>query len=129
MTDKEIPEEYYGWWRIIETSQWDNGDIDIIGAALISLKGYDDRLRMFVLIAHVDCKPTKTGVSFTWKGAWEYDPVSGTGNVRLRKDGRLAGRIRIKDGDESSFIAERAEEPDEPIPDPPSYRDKWRRRW
>jgi hypothetical protein len=37
MTDKEIPHEYYGWWRIIETSQWDNDDIDIIGTALISL--------------------------------------------------------------------------------------------
>ncbi|MBW2570462.1 MAG: hypothetical protein JRE47_14150 [Deltaproteobacteria bacterium] len=49
--------------------------------------------------------------------------------MKLRKDGRLAGRIRIKDGDESTFVAERAEEPDEPIHDPPSYRDKWRRRW
>jgi len=129
MADKEIPEEYYGWWRIVETSQWDNDDIDIIGTAMISFTGYGDRLRMFVLLAYVNCKPTKTGMSFTWEGAWEYDPVSGTGSVRLRKDGRLAGRIRIKDGDESTFRAERAEEPDEPIPDPPSYRDKWRRRW
>ena len=129
MADKDIPYEYYGWWRIIETSQWVNEHIDIIGTALISLTGHDDRLRMFALLAHVNCKPTKTGVSFTWQGAWEYDPVSGTGSVRLRKDGRLAGRIRIKDGDESTFIAERAEEPDQSIPEPPSYRDKWRRRW
>ena len=129
MADKEITHEYYGWWRIIETSQWGNDDIDIIGPALISLTGCDDRLRMFVLLAHMNCKPTKTGVSFTWRGAWEYDPVSGTGSVRLRKDGRLTGRIRIKGGDESSFVAERAEEPTEPIPEPPSYRDKWRRRW
>jgi len=77
----------------------------------------------------VSCKPIKTGVSFTWQGAWEYDPVSGTGSIRLRKDGRLTGKIRIKDGDESNFIAERAEEPEEPIPEPPSYGDKWRRRW
>jgi hypothetical protein len=94
-------------------------------------RGYfwDDRLRVFALLAYVNCKVTKTGVSFTWKGAWEYDPVSGTGSVELRKDGRLSGRIKIKNGDESTFIAERAEEPEEPIPDPPSYRDKWRRRW
>jgi hypothetical protein len=129
MADVDIPPEFYGWWRIIETSQWGNEDIDIIGTALISLTGYDDMLRMFVLLAHVNCKPTKREVSFTWQGAWEYDPVSGTGSVRLRKDGRLAGRIRIKDGDESTFVAERAEQPDEPIPAPPSYRDKWRRRW
>ncbi len=129
MTERDIPSEYYGWWRIIETSQWDNNDIDIIGKALISITGDDDRLRMFVLLAYVNCKVTKTDVSFRWKGAWEYDPVSGTGSVKLRKDGRLSGRIKIKNGDESSFIAERAEEPEEPIPDPPSYRDKWRRRW
>ncbi len=132
MTDKDIldiPDKYYGWWRIIETSQWDDDHIDMIGTALISLTGYDDQLRMFALLAHVNCRPTKTGVSFTWKGAWEYDPVSGTGSVKLRKDGLLTGKTRIKDGDESNFIAERTEEPDEPIPEPPSYGDKWRRRW
>lgn len=129
MPDKEIPHEYYGWWRIIATSQWDNAHINIIGTALISLTGHDDQLRMFALLAHVNCKPTKTGVLFTWKGAWEYDPVSGTGSIKLLKDGRLTGKIRIKNGDESNFIAERAEEPDEPIPKPPSYGDKWRRRW
>ncbi len=128
MIDRDIPLEYYGWWRIIETSQWDNDDIDIIGKALISITGDDDRLRMFVLLAYVNCRVTKTGVSFTWKGAWEYDTVSGTGSVKLRKDGHLSGRIKIKNGDESAFIAERAEEPQKPIPDPPSYRDKWRRR-
>lgn len=69
---------------------------NIIGKALISITGDDDRLRMFVLLAHVNCKVTKTGVSFTWKGAWEYDPISGTGSVKLRKDGRLSGRIKIK---------------------------------
>ena len=129
MTDNEIPQDYYGWWRIVETSQWVNDKIDILGPAMLSLTGYDDRLRMFVLLAHVNCMPTKTGVSFTWQGAWEYDPVTGTGSVSLRKDGRLAGKIRIKHGDESSFIAERAEEPDESIPEPPLYRDKWRSKW
>jgi hypothetical protein len=51
--------------------------------------------------------------------------------VRPGKDGKLHGRIKIKDGDESTFLAERATEPAEPIPPPPSYRDKWgpRRRW
>jgi hypothetical protein len=54
------------------------------------------------------------------------DPMSGSGRVRLRKDGRLKGRIRIDHGDESAFVAERAEAPSQPIPDPPSYREKWR---
>ena len=123
-----IPEQFYGWWRITETSQWVDEFLDDLGPALISFTGSGDRLRMHNLIADVDVRATKTGVSFTWQGAWEYDPMAGTGNARLGKDGRLLGKIRIKDGDDSTFVAERAEEPDEPIPDPPSYRDKWRRR-
>ena len=80
----DIPSEYRGWWRITETSQWVDDGLDILGPALLSLTGYDDRLR---------------------------------------------GTFRIKNGDSSRFIAVRAEEPDEPIPPPPSYRDKWSRRW
>jgi hypothetical protein len=45
--------------------------------------------------------------------------------VKLGKDGKLRGRIKIKDGDESIFVAERTTEPAEPIPAPPSYRNKW----
>ena len=125
----KIPSEYQGWWRIIETSQWVNDDLDILGTALISLTGYDDRLRMFTLLAYVNCKPTKSGVSFTWEGAWEYDPMSGSGRVTLGRDGRLKGTIKIKDGDSSTFIAVQSTEPSEPIQNPPSYRDKWRKRW
>ncbi len=129
MEEKDIPSEYYGWWRIVETSQWGIDAIDILGDALISVTGDNDRLRLCALLAHLNHKVTKTGLSFKWEGAWEYDPVSGTGNAKLRKDGRLAGKIRIKGGDESTFIAEKTEQPEEPIPNPPSYRDKWRRKW
>jgi hypothetical protein len=106
LADRDIPYEYYGWWRIIETSQWINDDIDIIGPALISLTGYGDRLRMFIHLAYVNCNVTKTGISFTWKGVWEYDPVSGTGSVKLRKYGRLSGRIKIKMVTEALFRRE-----------------------
>jgi hypothetical protein len=34
----EIPSEYQGWWRIIETSQWINDKLDILGTAIISRK-------------------------------------------------------------------------------------------
>jgi hypothetical protein len=128
VTDAEIPREYRGWWRIVETSQWDDVDLNILGPALLSLTGHADRLRMHCLLAYVNAKPTKTGVSFTWQGAWEFDQLTGTGCVTLGKDGRLKGRIKIKDGDASTFVAERATEPVKPIEEPPSYRDKWRRR-
>ena len=129
MEEREIPPEYRGWWRIVDTSAWSNDHLDVLGTAMISLTGYADRLRMLALLAYVNCWPTKTGISFKWNGAWEFDPVSGSGSAKLRKDGRLAGRIRISNGDQSTFLAERTVPPDEPIPDAPSYRDKWRRRW
>ena len=122
-----IPTEYRGWWRIVDTETWADSGLDLLGPALLSLTGHGDRLRMHCLLAYVNGKPTKAGVSFTWEGAWEYDPLSGTGSVRLGKDGRLRGKIKIKNGDDSKFTAVRAEEPEEPIPAPPSYRDKWRR--
>ena len=123
-----IPPEYRGWWRIIDTGTWVNDYLDDLGPALLSLTGSGDRLRMHCLLARVKAQPVESGVSFIWTGAWEYDQMSGTGSVKLDKDGRLQGRIEIENGDESTFLAERAEVPDEPIPDPPSYRDKWRRR-
>jgi hypothetical protein len=126
MSHSEIPYEYEGWWRIVETSQWDDSSLDILGEAIISITGYGDRLRMFTLLANVNCKVIKSGISFTFNGSWEYDPVSGSGNVRLRKDGKLSGKIRIKGGDESSFIAERTDEPEDHIQHPPRLRDKWR---
>lgn len=122
-----IPSEYHGWWRIVDTGTWVNDGLDILGPALLSLTGSGDRLRMHCLLAYVNARPTKTGVSFGWEGAWEYDQMSGTGSVKLGKDGRLTGKIRIKNGDDSTFLAERADEPSEPIEEPPSYRDKWRR--
>lgn len=126
---ERIPPEIAGWWRITKTSQWADEGLDMLGPALLSLTGYADRLRMHCLLASVNCRPTKTGVSFTWQGAWEFDEMSGSGSVKLGKDGKLKGTFRIKDGDSSSFVAEWADAPAEPIQEPPSYRDKWRRRW
>lgn len=129
MVDRVIPSEYRGWWRITETSTWVDDGLDALGTALLSIgTGRGDRLRMHCLLAYVNCKATKAGVSFTWEGAWEFDQMSGSGHVTLGKDGRLRGKIRIKQGDHSDFAAVRAEEPEEPIPNPPRYRDKWRRR-
>ena len=123
-----IPEKCHGWWRITDTETWATKFLDTLGPALLSLTGDDDKLRMHRLLAYVTAKPTSTGVSFKWDGAWEYDQVSGTGNVKVGKDGRMTGKIKIKDGDESSFTAERTSEPNQFIPHPPSYRDKWRQR-
>lgn len=48
----DIPEEYYGWWRITETGTWVDDGLDDLEPAMISFTGDDDRLRMHCL-AHV----------------------------------------------------------------------------
>ena len=42
------------------------------------------------------------------------DHVSGTRSVKLDRDGRLLGKLQIKNGDGSTFVAERSEEPRPP---------------
>jgi len=128
MEQQTVPSEYQGWWRITETSQWSAKYLDMLGPALISFAGRGGQVRMHALLAYVTYKPTQAGVSFTWEGAWEFDPVAGSGRVKLGKDGHLRGVIKIKGGDESRFTASRSAVPDQPIPPPPDYRDKWRRR-
>lgn len=90
----EIPGDLAGWWRIVETSQWEADDLDIMGPALLSLTGEGDRLRMHCLLAYVSARPAKAGVSFTWEGAWELDQLSGTGSVML---GRWATQGEAQD--------------------------------
>ena len=60
----ELPREYIGWWRIVETSTWGSDMLDLIGPALISVTGRADRLRMIALLADVIWTPTKAGLSF-----------------------------------------------------------------
>ena len=55
-----IPPEYCGWWRIVSTDTWVNDGLDILGPALLSLTGCDDRLRMHCLLAKVNARATKT---------------------------------------------------------------------
>jgi hypothetical protein len=67
----------------LETSQWVNEGLDDLGPAMLSITGDEDQLRMHCLLAYVHVKPAKSGASLTWEGAWEYDPISGTGGVKL----------------------------------------------
>lgn len=123
-----IPDEYLGWWRIVETSLWGTRHLDLLGPAVFSITGSDDRWRMIALLAEVEWHASTSGLRFTLSGAWEFDPTSATGSVKLARDGRLKGTFKIRQGDSSTFIAERTEAPATPIPDAPSYRDKWARR-
>jgi hypothetical protein len=123
----EIPDQYFGWWRFTETDTWPSDGIEALGPAVFSLTDRDDRLRMHYLIAELAAAGTSDGVVFAWIGAWEYDRMSGSGYVRLRGDGRLEGELISPHMDSSRFIAEPTDDPEEMIPDSPSYHDKCKR--
>ena len=95
---------------------------------MFSITGRNDRLRMHHLLADLTFEPTKLGASFSWEGAWENQQMTGTGSVKLSKDGTLRGKLAIRDGEASTFRARKAAEPAVPIPDPPSYWFNWRGR-
>jgi hypothetical protein len=60
MSSDELHPDLYGWWRITETSQWDDDDL---GTAVISITGHDDRLRMpHLLVVRAD---QRGGLGFT----------------------------------------------------------------
>ena len=101
----EIPENCYGWWRIVDTGTWGQNGLDILGPALISLTGHGDRLRMHCLLAYVDVHATKSGVSFSWRGAWEFDQHAGRGTAKVGKDGKLkmTRRNNVRAWSRSSF--------------------------
>ena len=122
-----IPSKYQGWWRITETDAWINDRIDMLGQALISFTGKEDRLRMHCLLARLKAIPTKDGLSFIWQGAWEYDEMAGSGSVWITDNEQLEGELHIDNGDSSMFWAKRVRKPKQPLQDPPSYYHKWHR--
>lgn len=116
MISRPIPPEYVGWWHLVESEMWDSEALDLLGPALLSIGSpHGDRLRMIAIIAHVQCQFVRNAVSFSFEGFSEYDPISGAGRVKLGKDGRLSGKLQIRDGDETTFMAERTQEPSTPI--------------
>lgn len=74
--------------NIIETGTWVNDHLDVLGPALLSLTGDDDRLRMHCLLANVNAQATETGVSFMWMGAWSMTRCRGRAASRSP---RMAG--------------------------------------
>ena len=94
VTGKDLHADLHGWWRTTEMLRWVADGLDDLGPTMLSITGYADRFRLHCLLTYVDVRPTKSGASFTWAGAWEYDAMSGTGSVWLGKDGRLRAGLR-----------------------------------
>lgn len=98
-----------GKWRITVMDLWDRKAIDLLEPAFIEFAAEGGRFRFIAVDGQMSCehgeRRGRPHVTFTWEGNDECDPASGHGWATLRKDGTLAGRLFIQDGDESGFTA------------------------
>ena len=96
-----------GTYEIIEMSEWDKEDIDLVEPGYIRIKGNRGALHFICVDGDMDIRKSKSGsYKFSWEGNDECDPASGFGEFTCDGD-TLTGRIYIHDSDDSSFVAKK----------------------
>jgi hypothetical protein len=105
---------YEGVWHIIEMDMWDEDYFNMDGQAFIQIGSNGIGNFQFGLVSGgIDGEVVKTGnlerFEFTWEGQDECDPALGSGWLKLSGENRLKGRIKFHLGDNSEFVAVRAE--------------------
>ena len=109
-----MKQDLVGRWRIVEMELWAPEDLDLVEPAFIAIDAGGLGLIGFIAISGtVDCRFNRVDavdvVEFSWEGHDEGDQVSGRGRASLSDDGALRGRIFFHQGDDSSFVARRAD--------------------
>ncbi len=110
---KKAESPFVGRWHIESMTMWDK---NFINAEVRGFFEFDARGRGEFQFGYVhgwmDCRlTTRDGapaVAWTWEGNDEMDPAQGRGWAVLEDD-ELHGRIFFHQGDDSGFVAKRAE--------------------
>ena len=63
---------------------------------------------MIAVEGWIDCRFENDRVEFSWVGDDDDDQTNGRGWAEIGKDGKLRGRPYFHQGDDSSFVAQRA---------------------
>jgi len=105
---------FKGKWHILKMERWDEDYFNMDVQAYIEIKRDNLGTFQFGLVqGDMDGKvvdhPDGNRFEFTWEGNDECMPVSGSGWVRFRGEDLLEGEFRIHLGDDSTFLAKRAE--------------------
>jgi hypothetical protein len=107
------PSPFSGRWRIVSMSAWDNDYLDEEEPAYIEFsdRGWGE-FHFGSVHGQMDCRlGTRDGepaVEWTWDGNAEMDPAQGRGWAKL-KDDELHGMIFFHGGDDSDFVARKAQ--------------------
>jgi hypothetical protein len=102
---------FAGRWRIVEMELWDQDFVDLESPGHITFsRGGRGEMHFgavdLTLAWRLDAKGNR--VDFTFGGFDEGDEVSGRGWAELNSE-KLTGRIAFHQGDESGFVAQKAD--------------------
>ena len=109
------PNPFAGRWRITSMSAWDEEFIDEEEEGYFEFdeKGGGE-FHFGYVQGHMDCRLTtrdgEPAVEWTWDGNDEMDPAQGRGWSVVKGD-KLHGMIFFHGGDDSEFVAKRADQP------------------
>lgn len=104
---------FIGHWHIVSMTEWDE---DFINAEVQGFIEFDDKnggtFQFGYVSGDMDCRLTtrdgEPAVEWTWNGNDEMDHAEGRGWA-VQKGDELHGMIFFHEGDESGFVAKRAE--------------------
>lgn len=104
--------DFIGKWRITEMSEWDKEYFDEELPAYIKIeKTLMGNFHFGYVQGQMDGRIIKRQdgecLEFTFEGNEEYDPVSGSGWVKLQGRNAAKGEIRFHLGDDSTFNLKR----------------------
>ena len=102
-----------GLWHIYEMEMWDEDYFNMEVQAYIEIDAKGHGHFQFGLVSGViDGEIVKDNhrerSEFTWEGNDECDPAFGSGWVELKDEGTITGKIKLHQGDSSTFSAKRA---------------------
>jgi len=113
MARKKHESPFTGLWHIVSMSEWDEDYINEEVQAFIEFEaGGMGHFQFGYVHGRMNCRLTtrdgEPAVEWTWDGNDEMDPAQGRGWA-VRKGEELHGMIFFHQGDDSGFVAQRAE--------------------
>ena len=104
---------FVGLWHITEMEEWDEDYFNMDVQAFIQIEENNLGYFQFGLVSgeldgEMETVNDEARFSFTWDGADEMDPASGSGWLVLKEQNSLEGKIKFHLGDSSLLWAKRA---------------------